>query len=48
MDDYKQMVVFKAPEAMPVPVTEPDVFFPMIDVNSLEIIPAAVNSALEQ
>ena len=48
MDDYKQMVVFKAPEAMPVPVTEPDVFFPMIDVNSVEIIPAAVNSALEQ
>lgn len=48
MDDYKQLVAFKAPEAMPVPVTGPDVFLPIFDVNSLEIIPAAVNSVVEQ
>lgn len=43
MDNYKQMVAFKAPEPLPQPAAEPDILLPDIQTTIVQPPPAAVN-----
>ncbi len=49
MDDYKQMVAFKAmPQPILQPVPEPDIMLADIDMNMIMPSPSSVNSPLEE